>query len=133
MFDKDKLLSEAFKAMDNAYAPYSNYHVGACVATKDGKYILGCNIENAAYGPTICGERTAIFATYALGYRKDDIEALAVVSSGKRIGYCCGTCRQVLSELLNEDTPIIFSNGKQENTLTIKDLLPYSFGSEDLN
>lgn len=131
--DKEKLLSCAFEAMNNAYAPYSKYLVGACVLTKDGKYIKGCNVENASYGATNCGERTAIFATYALGYRKDDIEALAIVTNGKRIGMCCGICRQVLSELLNKDTPIIFSNGKEEVVRTIDELLPYSFGSEDLD
>ena len=67
---KELLLEKAFEAMENAYAPYSNYKVGACVLTNDGTYIKGCNIENASYGATNCAERTAIFATYANGYRK---------------------------------------------------------------
>ena len=113
----EKLLEEAFKAMENAYAPYSNYHVGACVETKDGKYIWGANIENASFGVTNCAERTAIFATYAQGYRKDDIVAIAIVSDGDRLAAPCGACRQVLCELLNQDTPIVLSNHK-ENAVT---------------
>ena len=130
--DKKKLLKEAFAAKENAYAPYSNYHVGACVLTKDKHYFKGANIENASYGATNCGERTAIFAAYANGYRKDDIEAIAIVSDGNRIGMPCGICRQVLSELLSQDTPIILSNGKDEMITNIAELLPYNFSSEDL-
>ncbi len=130
--DQDKLIAEAFKAMDNAYAPYSNYHVGACVLCKDGTSFIGANIENASYPATNCGERSAIFAAYSNGYRKQDIEALAIVSDGKRIGTPCGVCRQVLSELLEEDTPIILSNGKQKLVTCIKELLPLNFAPEDL-
>ncbi len=131
--NRELLLSKAFEAMDHAYAPYSNYHVGACVATKDGNYILGANIENAAYGSSICAERNAVFSAYSQGYRKADIEALAIVSDGERIGTPCGSCRQVLSELLEEETPIILSNRKSEMDTTIRELLPFAFGQEDLN
>lgn len=128
----EDILKKAFAAMENAYAPYSNYHVGACVKTKDGKFIQGANIENASYGLSNCAERNAIFAAYSLGYRKHDIEALAIVSDGKRIGTPCGACRQVLNELLEKDTPIILSNGKDELVTNIAELLPMSFDSEDL-
>ncbi|MBQ1508354.1 MAG: cytidine deaminase [Erysipelotrichaceae bacterium] len=131
MNDKE-LLSRAFEAMENAYAPYSNYHVGAAVLCRDGKVFLGANIENASFGATNCAERTAIFATYANGYRKDGIEALAIVSDGPRIAAPCGICRQVLSELLNQDTPIILSNGKETMTTNIAELLPFQFGQEDV-
>ena len=131
--NKDELLKNAFIGMGNAYAPYSNYHVGACVLSKDGNYFLGCNIENAAYPVGVCGERVAVFNAYANGYNKDSIEALAIVSDGDRIGTPCGMCRQVLSELLNKDTPIILSNGKEEMITNIEELLPYSFSSEDLD
>lgn len=131
--NKEKLLDTAFKAMRNAYAPYSKYNVGAAVETKDGQFIMGANIENASYPAGICGERTAIFATYALGYRQKDIEAICIVTSGDRIGTPCGVCRQVLSELLLPETPILLSNGKEEMLTNIKELLPYSFSSEDLN
>lgn len=131
--NRELLLSKAFEAMDHAYAPYSNYHVGACVATRDGNYILGANIENAAYGSSVCAERNAVFSAYSQGYRKTDIEALAIVSDGERIGTPCGSCRQVLSELLDEDTPIVLSNRKSEMDTTIRELLPFAFGQEDLN
>ncbi len=129
----EKILENAFSAMNNAYAPYSNYHVGACVETKDGNFFLGANIENASYPAGVCGERAAIFAAYSYGYRKDDIVALAIVSSGKRVGAPCGVCRQVLSELLNQDTPIILSNGEETYVTNIADLLPFQFSSEDLD
>lgn len=129
---KQQLLEEAFKAMKNAYAPYSNYHVGSAVETKDGTIFLGANIENASYGATNCGERSAIFAAYSNGYRKDDIVAIAIVTDGPKVGAPCGICRQVLSELMNQDTPIYLSNGKEELDTDMRELLPYSFGSEDL-
>ena len=129
----EELVKEAFKAMDNAYAPYSNYPVGACVLCKDGTTFWGANIENASYGGTNCGERSAVFAAYSRGYRKDDIEAIAIVSDGKRIGAPCGICRQVLSELLNQDTPIVLSNGKETVVTNIRELLPFQFSSEDLD
>lgn len=130
--EQKEILELAFKAMDNAYAPYSNYHVGACVACKDGKYFLGANIENASYGATICGERNAIYAAYSNGYRKDDIEAIAIVTDGGRVGAPCGVCRQVLSELIHQDTPIILSNGQEVIVKTIAELLPMQFNAEDL-
>ena len=120
------------KLLDNAYAPYSNYHVGAGVLTKDGKTFKGANIENAAYPSGVCGERSAIFAAYSNGYRKDDIEAIAIVSDGPRIGAPCGMCRQVLSELLNQDTPILLSNRKDYLETNIKELLPMQFNGDDL-
>lgn len=126
------VLDEAFEAMKDAYAPYSNYHVGACVLCKDGRMFRGVNIENASYGAANCGERSAIFAAYSYGYRKQDIEAIAIVTDGGRIGAPCGICRQVLSELLEDDTPIILSNGKETVVKTINDLLPMRFSSEDL-
>ena len=130
--DYTDVLKEAYKAMGNAYAPYSNFHVGACVKCKDGTYVYGANIENASYGATNCGERSAIFAAYSLGYRKDDIEVIAIVSDGKRIAGPCGICRQVLSELLNDDTPIVLGVQDEVQVMTMKELLPYAFGKEDL-
>lgn len=132
MINKDELIRKAFEAMKNSYAPYSKYHVGACILTKDGSYIPGCNIENASFGATNCAERTAVFAAYALGHNKDDIEALAIVSDGDRIAAPCGICRQVLSELIKLDCPIYLSNGKDEVTTCIKELLPMNFTIEDV-
>ena len=128
----EELVNEAFKAMKNAYAPYSKYHVGACVLCKDGKTFYGANIENASYGATNCGERSAVFAAYSNGYRKEDIEAIAIVSDGKRLGSCCGICRQVLSELLEPTTPVILSNGKETKVTNTVEMLPDSFSIEDV-
>ena len=130
---KKILLDKAFEAMGNAYAPYSNYHVGACVKTKDGQYFMGANIENASYGATNCGERSAVFACYSQGYRKEDIEGIAIVTDGLTLGTPCGICRQVLSELLEQDTPIYLSNNETEMTTSMQELLPFAFGKKDLN
>lgn len=126
------LIERAFSAMTHAYAPYSHYHVGACIKTRDGNFIPGVNIENASYGLTNCAERSAVFAAYSLGYRKEDIEMIAIVSDGEKLAAPCGACRQVLVELLQEDTPIILSNHKEEKVTNIKELLPMSFTSEDV-
>lgn len=128
----NELIKRAFSAMEHAYAPYSNYHVGACIKTKDGNYIPGVNIENASFGLTNCAERSAVFAAYSYGYRKEDIEMIAIVSDGDRLAAPCGACRQVLVELLEQDTPIILSNESEEMVTTIKELLPMSFTSEDV-
>ncbi len=103
---KEELIEKAWDAMKNAYAPYSKFTVGACLLCRDGRTFYGANIENASYGGTVCAERNAVFSAYSNGVRREDIEALAIVSSGKRIAAPCGICRQVLSELLNPDTPI---------------------------
>ena len=129
---KEELIAEAFKAMENAYAPYSKYHVGAALLTTDGQIFWGANIENASYGATNCAERSAVFAAYSRGYRKDTIEALAIVSDGDRIAAPCGICRQVLSELLQGDTPIYLSNGKDETVTNMMELLPMQFTMEDV-
>ena len=126
------IIDLAFKAMDNAYAPYSNYHVGACVLTKNQETFLGANIENASFGATNCGERSAIFAAYSNGARKEDIEAIAIVTDGDKLAGPCGICRQVFSELISQDTPIYLSNGKESAVMTIKELLPFNFSNEDL-
>ena len=131
--NKQELIDEAFKAMENAYAPYSNYHVGAAILCKDGRVFHGANIENASFGGTNCAERSAVFAAYSEGYRKENIEALAIVSDGNRIAAPCGICRQVLSELLEGDTPIYLSNGKDNVDSNMNELLPFQFSGEDLD
>ena len=100
--------------------------------TKDQQIFWGVNIENASFGATNCAERSAIFAAYSKGYHKEDIEAIAIVGDGDRIAAPCGICRQVLSELLERDTPIYLSNRKEELDITIAKLLPYHFSKEDV-
>ncbi|MBQ3459294.1 MAG: cytidine deaminase [Solobacterium sp.] len=132
MLSREELIQEAFRAMENAYAPYSNYHVGAAVLTTDGRVFWGANIENASYGATNCAERSAVFSAYSNGYHKDRIKALAIVSDGDRIAAPCGICRQVLCELLDHHTPIYLSNGKDEKDTDIDELLPMQFSVEDV-
>lgn len=128
----ENLINDAFDALENAYAPYSNYRVGACVVTKDGRKFYGANIENASYSLTNCAERSAIFNAYSQGVRKTDIEAIAIVSESKKLAAPCGACRQVLCELLESETPIVLSNRLEMKICTISELLPMTFTNEDL-
>lgn len=127
-----EILIKAYEAMENAYAPYSNYRVGACVKLADGKFIPGANVENAAYGSSMCAERNAVFGAYSRGYRKEDIEELAIVSEGRTLVTPCGACRQVLAELLDPDTPIYLMSDGAAKTTSIRELLPWAFGADSL-
>lgn len=128
-----KLIQLAFMAARQAYNPYSNFAVGAIVKTTDGLFYEGCNIENAAYGSTMCAERNAIYHAYSHGYRKEDIESLTIVAYGKGVISPCGACRQVLAELLLPTTPIILGNEETHIITTISALLPSAFLKEDLD
>ena len=128
--DTDLLIQTAVKMLDFSYVPYSHFHVGAALLTKSGKIYTGCNIENAAYGPSNCAERTAILKDVSEGEK--EFEAIAVVGGpeGKIEDFCppCGVCRQVMAEFCDKDFKIILSNGKKEvKTFTLSDLLPESF------
>lgn len=127
-----KIVDEAIKARENSYSPYSKFKVGAALLTKDGKVYYGANIENSSFGLTNCAERSCLFNAYSNGVRKDDIIAFAVVADTKGPVSPCGACRQVLSDLINRDTPIFLANLKGDiKECTIDDLLPYYFdGSE---
>ena len=126
MLSFEELLLEAKKAREKAYAKYSSFKVGAVIECKDGKLIYGSNIENASYGLSMCAERNAIFQAHLLGYKKEDYLQLCIVSDSNDITSPCGACRQVLSELFNEEAPIYCANiqGKYLKT-NIKELLPY--------
>ena len=102
---------------------------------KDGNYVLGVNVENASYGLTNCAERSALFAAYSQGYRKDDILELVIASDTITPAAPCGACRQVISELMNDDAKVTMINPKLVNTLELKvaDLLPYVFKGDQLN
>ena len=133
LMDKEKLIDEAIKARKNSYSPYSKFKVGAVVLTNDNKLYYGANIENSSYPLAMCAERNALFNAYSNGVRKDDIIALCIVADCKRPVSPCGACRQVISELCNKDTKIILTNLKKEvKEVTIDDLLPYSFDSNDM-
>lgn len=92
------LIEHAVKALEHAYAPYSNFKVGAALLGSSGKVYLGCNIENAAYSPTNCAERTAVFKAVSEG--ETSFKALAVVADTTAVITPCGVCRQVLAEFL---------------------------------
>lgn len=132
MMDYQKLVNEAFEASENAYVPYSHFKVGACLLLKDGTTIHGCNIENAAYGSTMCAERNAVFQAYCRGFRKEDIEALAIVGDCSPLISPCGSCRQVLSELLDPYTPIILGCRDYYEVTNMQELLPRMFIGESL-
>ena len=120
-----ELLSIADKAMENAYAPYSKFHVGAALLCKDGTVFTGCNIENATYGATNCAERTAIFKAVSEGQR--NFEAIAIVSSGGGETFPCGICRQVMAEFAPELKIILRDETGNECIYTLMELLPKSF------
>lgn len=128
-----ELIQKAFEASKNAYNPYSHFAVGACIALKDGNFIVGCNIENAAYGSTMCAERNAIYGVYSNGYKKEDILALAIVADCTPLASPCGACRQVLAELLEMDTPIVLANKEIQEVTTIRELMPMAFIGESLS
>lgn len=120
-----ELLSIADKAMENAYAPYSKFHVGAALLCKDGTVFTGCNIENATYGATNCAERTAIFKAVSEGQR--DFEAIAIVSSGGGETFPCGICRQVMAEFAPEIKVVLRDEAGNEQIYPLVELLPKSF------
>lgn len=132
--DKEQLIKKAKEAMKNSYSPYSNFSVGAAILCKDGSVYIGANIENSSYGLTMCAERNAIFQAYINGKRKDDIFSLAIIADTDRPISPCGACRQVMSELLNSDTPVYLSNLNFDiKETTVEKLLPYYFKKEDLS
>ena len=127
----ERMLEMAYEAMERAYVPYSNFRVGACLKASSGKYYCGCNIENAAYTPTNCAERTAVFHAVYEGEREFD--AIAVACSGENPAFPCGVCRQVLSEFCAPDMPVLCGNAARERyQTTLGQLLPHSFGKKDL-
>jgi len=127
---RETLIQKAVHARDWAYAPYSEYAVGAAVLTESGKIFDGVNVENAVYPLTICAERVAIFKAVSQG--ETSFRAIAVAT--KNGGTPCGSCRQVMAEF-GMDMVILLadSTGKQVAEYTLSDLLPEAFSDADLN
>ena len=132
-----ELIQEAKIARERSYSPYSNYKVGAALLTKSGKIYHGCNIENAAYTPTNCAERTAFFKAVYDGER--EFEKIAVVGAlvgGDPDVTCapCGVCRQVMMEFCDPETfLVILADGKDRQLeMPLKALFPFGFGGENL-
>ena len=138
MTDRE-LVAEAIEARKKSYSPYSGYMVGAALLTEDGKVYRGCNIENAAYSPTNCAERTAFFKAVSEGEK--NFSAIAVIGGHKdarpeEFGYFypCGVCRQVMMEFCNPETfKIVLAVDKEHYDIyTLKELLPLGFGPMNL-
>lgn len=133
-YDREGLIAAAKEAMMKAYAPYSNFYVGAAYLMEDGTIYSGCNIENASYGAANCAERTAIFKAISEGRR--DFKALALCGGHKgeidKACYPCGICRQVLNEFCDKDMEIVVVTKDGYELTTVAGLLPHSFSLEDL-
>ena len=124
------LISKAIKMLEYSYVPYSHFHVGAALLANNGTIYTGCNIENAAYGPSNCAERTAVFKAVSEGVK--EFEAIAVVggTDGRIKDFCppCGVCRQVLAEFCTRDFKVILAKSIDEyKVFTLEQLLPESF------
>ena len=127
---REELKAAAVTMLDRAYCPYSHFAVGVALECADGTVFTGCNIENAAFSPTICAERTAVAKAVSEGHT----DFIRIVIAGRSADFCvpCGVCRQVLRELA-PGIEVICLNGKgEEKVLTLSELLPYSFGPEFL-
>jgi cytidine deaminase len=125
----DELVRRAQAVMENAYAPYSNFHVGAAIEADDGTIHVGCNVENASYGLTICAERMAVGAAVAAGKRH--LVRIAVASGVEPPATPCGACRQLLAEF-GLDLEIITAGPSSRRRWRLRDLLPEAFTREAL-
>ncbi|MBQ4529086.1 MAG: cytidine deaminase [Lachnospiraceae bacterium] len=135
MGDKN-LIKQALEAREKSYSPYSHFRVGAAILTEDGKLYTGCNIENAAFSPTNCAERTAIFKAVSDGKQKFVKIAIVGGKEGETIDYCppCGVCRQVLREFVNpQQFQVILAKSETEyKVYTLSQLLPEDFGPNNI-
>ncbi|MCQ4935682.1 cytidine deaminase [Anaerotignum propionicum] len=125
-----ELVLLAKEAMEKAYAPYSKFKVGAALLAKNGEVFLGCNVENASYGATICAERTAI--TKAISEGVKEFQKIAIVASSGDYAAPCGICRQVLYEFLPDGEVILDSDHEGMKVMSLKELLPMGFRGEDI-
>ena len=133
-----ELIRQALEARKFSYSPYSHFEVGAALLAKDGRVFTGCNIENAGYTPTNCGERTAFFKAVSEGVRDFTAIAVAAGPAGTEgelaMGAPCGVCRQVMMEFCDPKEFLIIIAGSVENyeVYTLEELLPRGFGPKDL-
>ena len=130
-----QLMLDAVMAREKAYTPYSSYKVGACLLAKSGKKYLGCNVENAAYTPTNCAERTAFFKAISEGER--GFEAIAVVGGkdGEPLSPTCtpcGVCRQVMLEFCHKDFKVVLGTPDDFKVYTLEQIMPYAFTPSEL-
>ena len=130
MTDKE-LVELAFTMLERSYVPYSKFPVGAALECSDGTVFTGCNVENAAYGSTICAERTALLKAVSEG-RRDDFTRLAVVGNSEDYCWPCGACRQMLYEFAPDLTLLVARRDHAFVTLKLAELLPHGFGPKSL-
>jgi cytidine deaminase len=124
--DAPALLAAARKMRKRAYAPYSNYTVGAALLGRSGAIYLGCNVENASYGLCICAERNAVTTAVAAG--EQDFVAIAISAAGPEPVPPCGMCRQTLAEFMAPEAQVLLENGKGKTARhTVGELLPHAF------
>jgi cytidine deaminase len=123
-FNEDELMAAARAAREHAYAPYSAFSVGAALLCEDGTVVVGCNVENASYGLTICAEQAAVAAAIARGQRR--FVAIAVAGPAEGATPPCGACRQVLSEFA-PGMSVLYSSGETHASVPIEELLPAAF------
>lgn len=129
--DLDLMLAKAKAMLDKAYIPYSRFAVGACIKSGSGQLYVGCNIENASYGLTLCAEAAAIAMMVIAGERQ--IAEMVVVAESAKPCAPCGACRQRIREFATPETRIHFGNKIQiDKTLTMAELLPDAFGPDNL-
>ncbi|MCI7275219.1 MAG: cytidine deaminase [Lachnospiraceae bacterium] len=135
-YNASALCRKALEMRAYSYVPYSHFHVGAALLCEDGTVYGGCNIENAAYTPTNCAERTAFFKAVSEGKRSFLAIAIAGGPEGaEKLDYCppCGVCRQVMREFCGADFEILLAISPTEwRTYTLQELLPESFGPDNL-
>ena len=127
---KEELCRAAWAMLDRAYAPYSHFRVGAALECRDGTVFTGCNIENAAYSPSICAERVAVSKAVSKGRR--DFARIAIAADTDRFTSPCGVCRQVLWEFAPDLEVLLYNRRGKIQELTLRQLLPYSFDSTAL-
>lgn len=129
----DNMQEKLSKLLNNSYSPYSKFRVASIVVMKDGCEFKGVNVENASYGACICAERSAIVSAISNGYKRYDFSKLYVMVDSPKISSSCFLCRQVISELFENDCEIILMNNLgQEKKYTVKELCPIPFNDEDL-
>ncbi|ARU91451.1 cytidine deaminase [Spiroplasma clarkii] len=131
--DKQVVFEELKKLKERAYVPYSHFKVACIIYLKNGEKIIGVNVENAAYNPTICAERAAVPQLVAQGYNKNDVELVALYTDSDKFGSPCGTCRQTLIEILDPNQKMwIFNKNDFVGEYTIGYFLPEGFTACDL-
>lgn len=128
---QDQLLEAALKVMKNAYVPYSHFPVGAALLGKNNVIYTGCNVENAAYGSTICAERTAL--TKAISEGCKEFQTLLIISHSKDFIFPCGACLQMLAEFSSQLQIICMNADHQAKKVSISQLLPYQFNAQHIH